>query len=310
MFLPDLIFAENRPRLLSVYNARGIEIYNIFFKNSPYWNVYLNDVDGVHIHHSNVSARREDYLDYHDLYDLTAFNTDGFDVAGRNVHIHDCEIWCDDDCVAVKEIGRSNINANCSENMLFERLNASGLGLTIGSIGPSTDHNCVNNITFRDVYMHRTVKGIYLKSRPGGQNATGQITNVLYENIVMDKPTQVPIWIGPQQAVYNGACSLLWPEVPFEKCPVPSQITWANITLRNVTINDPRQSPGVILGNATNPMKGIVFDGVVVNNPGMRPWGDQFYACDAVEDGKAIGGTTPMPPCFNNQTAKANAFDL
>ena len=54
-----------------------------------------------------------------------------------------------DDCIAVK-------NANgLSENMLFERISASGVGMTIGSIGCSV----VNNITFRDVYMHHTYKG-------------------------------------------------------------------------------------------------------------------------------------------------------
>ena len=38
--------------------------------------------------------------------------------------------------------------------MLFERIQASGLGLVIGSIGD----NRVNNITFRDTIMHNTFK--------------------------------------------------------------------------------------------------------------------------------------------------------
>ena len=54
-----------------------------------------------------------------------------------------------DDCIAVKAASPA------SENMLFERINASGVGMTIGSIGCDV----VNNITFRDVYMHRTFKG-------------------------------------------------------------------------------------------------------------------------------------------------------
>ena len=69
--------------------------------------------------------------------------------------------------------------------MLFERLSASGLGLTIGSIGGSN----VRNITFRDVVMPQTYKGIYIKFRNGG----GNITDVLYENIVMEEPEQWPI---------------------------------------------------------------------------------------------------------------------
>ena len=55
--------------------------------------------------------------------------------------------------------------------MLFERITASGIGLTIGSIGDSL----VKNITFRDCYMHHTLKGIYTKFR-----GNGRIEDVLY----------------------------------------------------------------------------------------------------------------------------------
>ena len=47
------------------------------------------------------SARRTNE-DHHGLIDLTAFNTDGFDVTGKNVWIHDCTVWAQDDCIAVK----------------------------------------------------------------------------------------------------------------------------------------------------------------------------------------------------------------
>ena len=159
-------------------------------------------------------------------------------------------------------------------------------------------HSCVDNITFRNINMYKTVKGIYMKSDPGNSSETGQITNVLYENIYMEEPDQYAIWIGPQQAIYSGCCALTWPEDPLAECPVPYEITWANITLRNVTVNKPRESPGVILGNATNPMKNILFDGVVVNDPKNRPF-EKYYACDGVVNGTAIGGTQPVPPCFN-----------
>jgi hypothetical protein len=181
--------------------------------------------------------------------------------------------------------------------MLFERINASGVGLTIGSIGPSTSHTCVRNITFRDSIMHDTFKGIYMKSRPG--EGTGEIRDVLYQNITMYNPTQWAIWIGPQQAGYSNACSLLWPEDPFSKCFVPPNMDWNNITLRDIFIYSPKTSPGVILGNTTNPMSNIVFDNVVVTNPGSYPWGNDFYKCDGVANATATGVTSPKPPCFN-----------
>jgi len=292
-----LLIGENRPRLLSIYNSTNLLVENIFLKNSPYWTFLANDIANLEIRNSEIDARRRPGINYHDLSELTAFNTDGFDVAGRNVWIHDCTIWNDDDCIAVKELSRASFQSPCSENMLFERINASGVGLTIGSIGPSTSHTCVRNITFRDSTMYNTFKGIYLKSRPGKPGETGEITDVLYENILIRNASQWSIWIGPQQASYKEACSLIWPFFPTAKCPIPDGITWNNITLRNITVDMPQLSPGVILGNTTNPMMNILFDNVFVNKPGTFPWGEKYYACEGVE-GIAQGNTQPPPPCF------------
>ena len=73
----------------------------------------------------------------------------------------DCDIWVQDDCIAVKDVKKhEGIEFNpVSSNMVFERINASGLGLTIGSIQGTH----VKNITFRDSYLYRTMKGIYMK---------------------------------------------------------------------------------------------------------------------------------------------------
>ena len=118
-----------------------------------------------------LRVRRSDW-NSHNLVELTAFNTDGFDVSGRNVHIHDCDIWNQDDTIAVKDDSR---------DMLFERITASGVGLTIGSIGSSL----VKNVTFRDCYMPNTLKGIYMKFRADG----GTIEDVTYENIGARPPS-------------------------------------------------------------------------------------------------------------------------
>ena len=88
------------------------------------------------------------------------------------MHIHDCDIWNQDDTIAVKDDSR---------DMLFERITASGVGLTIGSIGSSR----VKNVTFRDCYMLNTLKGIYMKFRADG----GTIEDVTYENIGVRPPT-------------------------------------------------------------------------------------------------------------------------
>ena len=149
--------------------------------------------------------------------------------------------------------------------------------------------------------MYHTFKGIYIKSQYSDEpNATAEITGLLYEDIEMDGPTQVPIWVGPaQEADSAHACSLAWPEVPFTSCPPPpTGVRWANITLRNVTIRSPKQSPGLIYGNPKRPFENVLFENVVVTDPGDRPWGRQFYKCAGVR-GIANGSTSSAPPCFH-----------
>ena len=93
-----------RPKLLRICNTTDIVIEYIFFKDSPKWTVHLEDVKNVEVHHVNISAKRDENKDDHDLLELTAFNTDGFDVSGENVWIHDVDIWTNDDCIAVKRM--------------------------------------------------------------------------------------------------------------------------------------------------------------------------------------------------------------
>lgn len=258
---------------------------NLLLKDSPYWTFYAAHSDGLIIRHTNVDARITQ-LNYHSLYDLTAFNTDGFDVTGQNVYIHDCDIWCQDDCVTIKDGSR---------DMLIERITCSGLGLVIGSIGSSTVHN----ITFRDSYMYRTVKGIYMKTRwtdEGPVGPSASISKILYHNITMVRPQQYAIWIGPAQQT-GQPCDLLWTIAPIAKCIITAHQTWSDIVLRDIRIIDPDGSAGVLLGNSTNPMTGVVFDNVVVENPGKAPWGSDMYYCEGI-NGIAMGSTSPVPPCF------------
>lgn len=282
-----LVRQENCPRLITIDYLKQILFENILLKDLPYWIFWVLNVDGLEVRHSKIDARRMND-DGHNIIDQTAFNTDGFDVTGKNVWIHDCTIWNDDDCIAVKD---------GSENMFFERINASGVGLTIGSIGHSTNRN----ITFRDCHMHHTSKGIYMKFRE-----SGSVSDVTYENIVIDAPEQFAIWIGPaQQSDSNNLCaahpcSICWPTLPTAKCPGATG-QYTNITLRNITVLSPKQSPGVILSSNKTMMKNILFDNVVVSNPPAKPF-FAYYECDGVESGVATGSTYPVPPCFKDLT--------
>lgn len=265
-----LIHTEDRPRLLRIYFGTNILMENWLLLNPAYWATYLSGMDGLEIRFSGVMARRTG-KEGHSLEDMTAFNSDGFDVSGRNVWIHDCNIWCQDDAIAVKDN---------SENFLFERINASGVGLTIGSIGQSQ----VRNITFRDCYLYKSFKGIYMKFRNAGneegdQPRNGSIEDVLFENIVMDEPEHFPIWIGPAQQsdtrdiCYPNPCSICWPLFPGAQCEGQKLGTYRNITLRNISINRPHSSAGVLIAHENNPMEGVTFDSVLVDLCGEVSFG-------------------------------------
>ena len=303
-----LVRGENRPRLFNVENSKNILVENIFFKDSPYWTFWVHGVDGLEVRNCEISARRTDQ-DNHNLIDITAFNTDGFDVTGRNVWIHDCKVWDQDDCIAVKDN---------SENMLFERIEASGVGVTIGSIGCST----VNNITFRDIHMHHTWKGIYMKFRGCGDENGARISNVLYENIYMDQPEQFSIWVGPaQQSDSNQLCaahpcSICWPQfaelLPNKAtCEGQSNSKYENITLRNITIYNPqfKYGQGVILAAEDTPMENILFHDVRVVDAKSDDF-SRYTSCEGVLSGIASGDTYPVPPCFEDQTNSNVMIDL
>ena len=244
--------AENRPRMLSIKNGTQVLIEKLLFLDPPYWTTDLQ-VRGLEIRDCEISARRTD-ADGHSLMDLSAFNTDGFDVRGRDIWIHDVQVYSQDDCITIKDD---------TQNVLVERVNASGIGLVIGSIGSTT----VRNITFRDSILHNSHKGIYLKFRHG---SGGLIEDVLFERIVLDNIEQYPIWIGPAQQsdskdlCYANPCSLCWPTIPGAVCHgMPS--TYRNIVLRDVAIRNPQGATGVVLADGGSPVEGITFDNVRVS---------------------------------------------
>ena len=87
-----LEIGEDRPRLLRVQGGTDVLVENVFLLNSPYWTTYFDGATNLEVRNVGIDARRT-REDGHGVVDITAFNTDGFDVTGRNVWIHDCTVW-------------------------------------------------------------------------------------------------------------------------------------------------------------------------------------------------------------------------
>lgn len=80
------------------------------------------------------------------------------------------------------------------------------------------------------------------------------------------------IWIGPAQQSDSRRlcrpwpCSICWPLLPGAQCNVARGSFYENITLRNIRINQPSRSIGVLLGDEDTPIRNLSFDNVVVTN--------------------------------------------
>lgn len=279
-------------------------------RNSPYYHIRVQDVINVTFHSIDItvdvvaqkaimSSPRPDgepgWVNFQGT-SLPTFplNTDGIDPAGKDIYIYNVSIENFDDAVAVKPTStNSGLYANCSENILVEDSTVSlGVGMTIGSVPPNVNVNCVRNVTFRNINFIDPFKAIYVKTNPGN-TGTGIIEGITYENIHITRPIWWGIYIGPQQQKQPsgaGPGCMFYPIDP--TCPTQPRITVRDITLRNVTSDSGILSPGIIRCNETNPCTGFLFENVQATG-----WlSDVGYICENVHGN--VLNSNPAPTCF------------
>jgi len=316
----NLLDGKTRPLLINIKDVSNLLVEKIHLINSPRFNLDIQNGTHVEVRYVEVLVERSlsrPYRGKNVVWEPTAdtkledmilqpedLNTDGFDLSGSDIYVHDCRIENDDDSIAIKPCHKGKCLKDCTQDILLERLTLIGFGASIGSIPPNQNVACVRNITFRNIDMPDTGKGIYIKSNPSCElNKTSIIEDILYEDVNISNARWWAIWIGPQQqhephSSLSGKCAL---DYPISKtCPTQGCVTFNNITLRNVKIKKPWLSPGVIKGNSTQPMTNVVFDNVVVEKGSFPltelPWGNS-YECEFA-DVKSIGGTNPKPKCL------------
>ena len=139
-----------------------------------------------------------------------------------------------------------------------------GVGMTIGTVPPHNQHNCVRNVTFRNITFKDPFKAVYIKTNPG-VNDDGLIENILYDGLKIENPLWWGIYIGPQQQKQpdgGGPGCMLYPLI--KKCDTQPRVTIRNIKIRNVVSTGGVFPPGVIRCNATNPCQGFEFENVRV----------------------------------------------
>lgn len=190
-----------------------------------------------------------------------ALNTDGIDFSGRNATFRRIKITNWDDAIVPKPSKRDSPISNCTQDILAEDIDVTfGVGMSIGSVPPNLRHSCVKNVLFRNVNFHLPMKAIYIKTNPG--KGSGEVRNITYENINIEKPLWWGIYIGPQQMKEpsgDGPGCMLYPLTGCETQPL---ITISDITLKNVTSHGSILPAGIIRCNASNPCTNFHFEDV------------------------------------------------
>mgnify|MGYP003318569619 CR=1 FL=1 len=121
--------------------------------DSPRFNLYLGSYcRRVLVERVTILADWEAQLDLQKSVPMFPFNTDGIDVAGRDVTIRDIVVSNYDDVVAVKAadlLSDSNLAPGCTQNVtVYNTTVYRGAGLSVGSIHPSPLMPCVRDVVF------------------------------------------------------------------------------------------------------------------------------------------------------------------
>lgn len=278
---------RQRPSIINIENLVNLLIENLQFYNSPRFNIYCKNILNAEIRYLNIIAKLRN-----GNMPMLPLNTDGVDVAGKNIYIHHLNISNYDDVVAIKPLKNNEPpldgdTLNCSENILVEHINIIlGVGLSIGSVSSNKD-SCVRNVTFQNINAKNPIKLIYIKT--GGldnaESINGLIENITYQNIYAHAPIMWPIYIGPQQQKEpDGTGDGFWPDTnPFVKI--------RNVILKNIIVKDLLVEPGILRCNLTNPCNNIIFKNLSIY--GLK----KKYICDGSNtiNGKYDKLTNPPP---------------
>lgn len=145
------------------------------------------------------------------------------------------------------------------------------------------------------------MKAIYIKTNPG--DGTGEVRDVLYENIKIHNPIWFGIYIGPQQQEQPDGRGPGCMTYPLQKCETQPNIDIRNITLKNVTSVGGLLSPGILRCNSTNPCTDINF--IDVNLTG---WWKEMEWTLITEYAYGVASNTTPDPSLNKPSERI--FDL
>jgi polygalacturonase len=316
VLIQDVLFMNSPKFHCRVYDVHQLHIHNIeiyvdiygqaeILKKKNKWH-YYSDHEKTMIHYNNnillnnntestdtkTEIENNKYL-INDGIPIFPLNTDGIDVSGYDMLIENIKITNFDDAIVIKPSSQTSYWDSCSHNIHVRNINVTySVGMSIGSISPSMDIECISDVIFENVNMLYPFKAVYVKTNPGN-DGTGIVNNITYKDFVIDGSLWYPIWIGPQQETTGpgeASCSFLYPII--DECPTQPLVTISNILLENMVLTRGLFLPGIILGNETNPISNLTMKSI--QNSGKFVIGEE-YICEGTD--AHVSDCSPIPDC-------------
>ena len=307
---------DNRPNLMDLQNCEDFYFNGWTLRNAPEYHVFLGNVFNAFLYNITIHVDVEDQAALLNSLGLMTdgsdglpigiptfpLNTDGIDVSGVNITVQHCRILNYDDSVCLKPNNQNDAPRTCTEDVLFEDIDITlGVGASTGSVPPNTAVNCIRNCTFRDIRFHAPIKAIYIKPNPGN-DGTGIVDHITYENIVAHDTLWWSIWVSTQQQHQPGGganthCSFFYP-LWNTTCATQPLVPVTNLVVRNVTMTGALFSPGILRCNDSGPCTGWLFEDVSISSATDYPT-NQFI-CAGIGNSTWTGTVSPpVQACFN-----------
>ena len=254
---------DPRPHVLTLVNARKVNISDVTVSNSAYWTIHLVGCYDVAI--SDISL----------LNNLKIRNGDGIDIDhSRKVRITGCFIESGDDCICLKNRREFEQYGPCRDIVVTNCVMTSrSCAVKIGS----ENMDSINRVLFDNCIITESNRGIGIQNRD-----EGTVSDVTFSNMAVDCRLFSDVWWGKSEPIYitsypraignHKDAGWRFPKDATEgRCGTVSNIRFNNITC--VTENgifiggdEPGKVSGITLNNVTvdfvkrSPYDGGVFD--------------------------------------------------
>ncbi|KAJ3210091.1 hypothetical protein HDU82_008792 [Entophlyctis luteolus] len=158
----------NKPKMFRVETTGNSKFSGFTIKNTP---VHCFSIAGSDTTFSGITINNSAGDAKNSAGTVLGHNTDGFDVSATGITIENCNVYNQDDCLAVNK--GSNIkflNNYCS----------GGHGISIGSVASGS---VVDSITVSGCTVTNSANGVRIKTDYGA--TSGSVSNIIYEDITL-----------------------------------------------------------------------------------------------------------------------------